>query len=118
MNMTTKSPDNEPLYEKKCEACSIGTLPLEYEEIDSLAKELSSEWSVEQQRLIRRTFKFKNFKEALAFVNKVGDVAESEGHHPDIQLGWGRVEITLSTHKIHGLSLYDFIMASKFDQLY
>ena len=66
---------------------------------------------------ISRQFKFKNFKEALAFVNRVGEIAEAEGHHPDLELGWGRVGVKLSTHAIKGLSLNDFILAAKIFEL-
>ena len=66
---------------------------------------------------IRKKFKFKNFKESLEFVNKVGAIAESEGHHPDINFGWGKAEITLYTHAVLGLSENDFILASKIDKI-
>ena len=66
---------------------------------------------------MERIFKFKDFKEALEFTNKVGGIAEAEGHHPDITLSWGRVIITLWTHKIKGLHENDFIMAAKIDEL-
>ncbi len=62
---------------------------------------------------ISRQLKFKNFKDALAFVNRVGELAEAEGHHPDLELGWGRVGVKLSTHAVEGLSLNDFILAAK-----
>lgn len=75
-------------------------------------------WSLNDKTTqINRTFRFKDFAEALAFTNKVGAVAEEEGHHPDIQLGWGKVGITLSTHSIGGLSENDFIVAAKIDLL-
>lgn len=75
-----------------------------------------SGWSVHEEREIVKEFKFKNFKEALLFVNKVGEVAESEGHHPDILLhSWNKVKVVLSTHSIGGLSLNDFIVAAKID---
>lgn len=117
MTATNNTAPSEPLYEKTCEACSIGTLPLLIEEIQDLAQELSPHWEIEDNQKISRQFRFKNFREALNFVNQVGDLADREGHHPDIELGWGRVRISLTTHKIHGLSLYDFIMASKIDRL-
>lgn len=66
---------------------------------------------------IRREFKFKDFKEALAFVNKTGEIAEEEGHHPDIELGYGKVAVNLSTHAVGGLSTNDFIVAAKIDKL-
>lgn len=66
---------------------------------------------------LRREFKFKDFKEALNFVNKIGEIAEEEGHHPDIELGWGKVKVELSTHAIGGLSVNDFILAAKIDKI-
>ena len=73
-------------------------------------------WSISDDCAeIHRTFRFKNFKDALAFTNKVGEIAESEGHHPDIKLAWGKVEVRLSTHSIGGLSENDFILAVKVD---
>lgn len=75
-------------------------------------------WNVVDGKQIQKDFKFKDFKEALAFVNKVGDIAEAEGHHPDISIySWNKVKIELSTHSIGGLSLNDFILAAKIDQL-
>lgn len=77
-----------------------------------------ADWKVVGAVKIEKEFKFKDFKEALNFVDKVGEIAEHEGHHPDIFLhGWNKVKITLSTHAIKGLSLNDFILAAKIDQL-
>lgn len=76
------------------------------------------DWQVEDDgKKIERKFKFKDFKEALVFVNKIGDIAEAEGHHPDIEFGWGYAEIELSTHAIGGLSVNDFIVAAKIDRI-
>ena len=75
------------------------------------------DWKVEDGKKIKREFKFEDFKSALAFVNKIGEIAEEEGHHPDIELGWGRVGVELSTHAIGGLSTNDFILAAKIDKL-
>jgi 4a-hydroxytetrahydrobiopterin dehydratase len=76
------------------------------------------QWQVVREHHLTRDFKFPDFLQALEFVNRVGAVAEEQGHHPDILLTWGRVEITLWTHKIDGLTESDFIMAAKIDQLY
>jgi 4a-hydroxytetrahydrobiopterin dehydratase len=76
-----------------------------------------SQWKIVDEHHIVRSFKFPDFKSALAFVNKVGEVAEEQGHHPDILLGWGKVEITTWTHAVDGLSESDFILAAKIDQL-
>jgi len=78
---------------------------------------LADGWSLIGVQRIEKEFHFKNFREALAFTNAVGEIAEAENHHPDIGLGWGRVVVTLSTHKIHGLSENDFILAAKIDAL-
>ncbi len=96
--------------------CEGGTPSLTSEKVKNLLTELSS-WR-EAQNKIEREFKFKNFKEALEFVNKVGKIAEDEGHHPDILLhNWRNVKISLSTHAVMGLSENDFIVASKIDFL-
>lgn len=117
MSNATTPAQKTPLNQNFCEACSIGTLPLLMEDIQELSLELSPHWTIEDNKKMMRHFKFKDFKTALAFVNLVGELAEREGHHPDIALSWGSVTITLLTHKIKGLSLYDFILASKIDQL-
>ena len=75
-------------------------------------------WDLIEATRIQRNFKFKNFVEALAFVNRVGELAEQEGHHPDIGFGWGYCTVTLYTHKIKGLHENDFIMAAKINDLY
>lgn len=105
------------LLSKKCIPCSIGAIPLNAEEIVNFIKNLDESWKVIGDKQLERTFKFKDFKEALEFTNKVGAIAEAEGHHPDICLSWGKVIITLWTHKIKGLHENDFIMAAKIDEL-
>ena len=103
------------LNEMKCEACQAGAPKVSDEELAQLMKELP-DWvpvSVDGVLQLQREYKFKNFREALAFTNKVGELAESEGHHPDIYLAWGKVRLTLWTHKIDGLSESDFIFAAK-----
>ncbi len=104
------------LINKKCRACELGEGKLEAGEIKKLLTETLN-WRVKENRKISREFKFKNFADALAFVNKVGALAESEGHHPDIQFGWGYVKIELTTHAVKGLSENDFIMAAKIDEI-
>jgi 4a-hydroxytetrahydrobiopterin dehydratase len=104
------------LARKTCVPCRGGTPPLEGEELDPLRRQLP-EWEVIEEHHLRRRFRFKNFPEALAFVNRVGEIAEEQGHHPDIVFGWGYAEITVFTHKIDGLTESDFIFAAKVDQL-
>ena len=92
-------------------------MPLFRPRAEELMKEIPG-WSLSQDaKSISNTFKFKNFKEALAFANGVGGVAETEGHHPDLLVGWGKVGVTLTTHTIGGLSENDFIIAAKIDEL-
>ncbi len=103
------------LGSKKCVPCEGGIDPFDQEQIKPYL-EVVPGWKVsDDSTSIHRDYTFKDFAEALAFVNKVGSIAESEGHHPDITLGWGKVGITLTTHAIKGLSENDFILAYKID---
>jgi 4a-hydroxytetrahydrobiopterin dehydratase len=85
-------------------------------EIGELLAELDG-WEVVREHHLVKTYTFKDFREALAFINRVGQLAEEQGHHPDICFGWGRAELTIYTHKIDGLSESDFILAAKIDEL-
>lgn len=105
------------LTEQKCEPCRKGTPPLTRNEIDALLPQLSKQWKVVDDHHLERQFLFPDFKSALDFTVKVGELAEFEGHHPDIQLSWGKVTIILFTHKIKGLSRNDFILSSKIDRI-
>ena len=105
------------LASKTCVPCRGGVPPLKGEELAALEKQVDG-WNVIEEHHITRSFKFPDFLEALKFVNRVGDLAEAQGHHPDIFLAWGKVEITTWTHKINGLTESDFILAAKIDQLY
>lgn len=105
------------LLSQKCIPCSIGAIPLNSEEIDAYIKTLKEGWQAFDTEYIDKTYKFKNFIEALEFTNKVGELAEKEGHHPDIYLSWGKVVIKLLTHKIKGLHENDFILAAKIDEI-
>ena len=92
-------------------------MPLVAEEVEKYLSQISG-WKAMENKKIHREFRFKDFKEAMGFVNKVGDLAENEGHHPDIYLhGWNNVRIELSTHAIGGLSENDFILAAKINEL-
>lgn len=104
------------LTQKRCVPCEGGEAPLKEDEIAKYMP-MVPEWDLEDGKLVRK-FKFKDFKEAIAFINKVADLAEEEQHHPNITLwGWNKVKITYFTHAINGLHLNDFIMAAKIDQL-
>lgn len=107
----------EDLTSKKCVPCSVGAPTLEIDEIKEFHKSLKEGWKVIDNKKIEKIYKFKNFKEALGFTNKVGSLAEEEGHHPDIYLSWGKVVIQLWTYKIGGLHENDFILAAKIDEL-
>ncbi len=104
------------LASRECVPCRGGVPPLKGEELTKLNAELDA-WSVVEEHHLSKVFKLGDFKEALAFVNRVGELAEAQGHHPDICFGWGRVEITIWTHKIDGLTESDFILAAKIDAL-
>ncbi|MGA2414307.1 MAG: 4a-hydroxytetrahydrobiopterin dehydratase [Candidatus Sulfotelmatobacter sp.] len=106
----------EPLADKQCVPCKGGMPPLKGKELDALHK-ITPEWNVVNQHHLSRAFKFPDFRQALKFVNRVGELAEEQGHHPDILLAWGKAEITLWTHKVDGLTESDFIMAAKIDRI-
>ena len=105
------------LADKTCVPWKGGIPPMKGRELEGILKH-ASHWKAVNEHHIVRTFTFPDFKQALEFVNRVGEVAEQQGHHPDILLAWGKVEITLWTHKIDGLSESDFIMAAKIDRLH
>lgn len=104
------------LVDKKCVPCRGGIPPLTEGEIEPLIKQLSG-WRVENNSKITKEFKFKNFKEAVAFVNSITEIAEQEGHHPDLYVAWGKVVVYIWTHKIDGLTESDFILAAKLDKI-
>lgn len=106
------------LSEKKCVPCEGSTPPLGGADIERYLDELGGLWQVLEGKKIRKEFVFKNFVKAMAFVDQVADVAESEGHHPDIHIFYNKVVIELWTHAIGGLSENDFIVASKIDELH
>jgi len=107
---------SEQLADKKCVPCRGGIPPLKSAELEALQAKVPA-WTVVNEHHLHRAFRFPDFRQALDFVNRVGQIAENEGHHPDIILGWGRVEITVWTHKIDGLTESDFILAAKIDRL-
>lgn len=105
------------LSQMHCIPCKGGIPPLKGAELNTLTKKLGNDWKVINEHHLEKEYAFPNFRTALDFTNKVGEIAEVEGHHPDIYLGWGKVKITLWTHKIDGLTESDFILAAKADSL-
>lgn len=105
------------LAAKTCVPCKGGVPPLGSAEIADLLAELDNQWEVIAEHHLQKQFKFPDFRTALTFTNQVGELAEEQGHHPDIYLAWGKVEITIWTHKIDGLNESDFILAAKIDRL-
>ena len=108
--------DSCDLASRECVPCRGGVPPLTPEERATLLERLDG-WEVVDEHHLGKNYSFADFREALAFVNRVGEVAESNGHHPDLELGWGRVRIEIFTHKIDGLTESDFILAAKCDQV-
>ncbi len=104
------------LAQHKCVSCERGIPPFTKKETQQWMKRIKG-WNVIKNHHLVKKFMFKNFKQALAFVNELGKIAEEQGHHPDIQLGWGYVIVTLYTHANNGLSFNDFIMAAKYDKI-
>jgi len=105
-----------PLASKECKACQNAACPLELDISTDLKAQLSDEWMINDGKL-ERLFRFKNFRQALFMTNAIGELAEQQGHHPDIFLAWGKVKVTLFTHKVNGLTEADFVMAAKIDAL-
>jgi 4a-hydroxytetrahydrobiopterin dehydratase len=105
----------EELAKRHCVPCHGGTPRLTGDHLTSMAAQLDADWQVVGEQKLRRAFRFPDFASGLAFVNAVGALAEAEGHHPDIFLAWGKVEIELWTHAIGGLSESDFILAARID---
>jgi 4a-hydroxytetrahydrobiopterin dehydratase len=106
------------LTKQKCEPCEGGVKPFDLKEIETYMTYLKDPWDVtDNGKKIEKKFKFGDFVENMKFVNKVADLAESEGHHPDLEISYSRLKIILWTHAIGGLSVNDFILASKIEHL-
>ena len=104
------------LAQRQCVPCRGGVPPLAGDEIKKLHQQLKG-WEVVNEHHLRKEFRFANYAEALAHVNRVSEIAEAQGHHPDICFGWGKVEVLIWTHKIDGLTESDFILVAKIDEL-
>ena len=105
------------LLKKHCVACEGGVDPFNQKEIDKYISMLQTPWTVIDHKQLSKEFKFKDFKESMNFVNKVAEIAESEGHHPDIYIFYNKVKIDLWTHAIGGLSINDFILAANIERM-
>ena len=105
------------LANKKCVPCNAETPTLREEEISTLVPQVPG-WEVVEGHHLRRRYSFRNFRDALRFVNRVGEIAEEQGHHPDLGFGWGYAEVRVWTHAIDGLSENDFVLAAKVDALH
>ena len=106
------------LTQQKCTPCELGGTPLTKEEVTFYMKDVPLWQVANDSKKISRLIKFKDFKEAIAFINRVADLAEDEGHHPDINIHYNKVSFDLWTHEVGGLSVNDFILASKIDLIH
>ena len=104
------------LASRECVPCRGGVPPMRGAQIDDYAGQLEK-WEVVNEHHLRKIYQFKNFRETLDFVVRVGELAEEQGHHPDVCFGWGKADITIWTHKIDGLTESDFVLAAKIDKL-
>jgi len=106
------------LADQQCIPCRGGVPPLPRDRIDALLGQLESGWTLTPQGHLLRTYEFRDFAAAMAFANRVGDIAEAQGHHPDLHVGWGRCGVEIWTHKIEGLTESDFFLAAKADRAF
>jgi 4a-hydroxytetrahydrobiopterin dehydratase len=104
------------LADEACVPCRGGVPALKGKELKALSHELDGGWRVVDEHHLEKEFTFPDFAQALAFTNRVGAIAEAEGHHPDIYLAWGKVRVTIWTHKVDGLTRADFVLAAKIDR--
>ena len=107
----------DDLAKKPCVPCQGGVPALKGPALTGLILQLGHDWQIIKEHHLEKEFKFSDFREALAFTNQVGELAEKENHHPDIYLAWGKVRITIWTHKINGLTESDFVLAAKIEKL-
>ena len=105
------------LADRQCVPCRGGVPSLRGAELRAFSDQVP-DWKVIEEHHIAKTFLFPDFRQALAFVNQVGELAEEQGHHPDLTLSWGKVDVVIFTHKIRGLSESDFVLGAKIDRLY
>ena len=105
------------LANRVCVPCQGGIPPIKGKKLKELQDQLGNGWNVINEHHLKKKWKFDDFESALNFTNKIGSLAEDQGHHPDIYLAWGKVEIKMWTHKISGLTESDFILAAKIDRI-
>ena len=105
------------LAEKQCVPCRGGVPPLRGEELERLRAQLHADWRVVDEHHLERAFRFPDFRQALDFTSRVGELAEEQDHHPDLHLSWGKVVVQIWTHKIDGLTESDFVFAAKTDRM-
>jgi 4a-hydroxytetrahydrobiopterin dehydratase len=110
-------PGISPLADRQCVPCRGGVPPLSGEALLKLSGELP-DWKVIEEHHLAKSFLFPDFRRALDFVNRVGELAEEQGHHPDLTLSWGKVDVVIFTHKIRGLTESDFVLGAKIDRVY
>jgi 4a-hydroxytetrahydrobiopterin dehydratase len=106
------------LADNKCIPCRGGVPPMERPKAEEMLTQLGRGWQLNKDGHLERLYTFKDFAEALMFVNKVGEIAEAEAHHPDLYLSWGKCKVEIWTHKINGLAESDFYLAAKADRAF
>jgi 4a-hydroxytetrahydrobiopterin dehydratase len=106
------------LADQKCIPCRGGVPPMQTSRAEALLRELDEGWRLNPEGHLERAYAFKNFADAMAFASKVADVAEHEGHHPDLYIAWGKCKVEIWTHKISGLTESDFYFAAKADRAF
>jgi len=109
--------ENSNLSTKSCVPCRSGIRPLEKEDTEKLLGNLGGNWQINDKGHLCKSFKFKDFMAAILFANKVAEIAEKQGHHPDLMISWGQCSVEIWTHKINGISENDFILAAKIEAL-
>jgi 4a-hydroxytetrahydrobiopterin dehydratase len=107
----------DDLARRKCVPCHGGIAPLKGAELKQYLQALGGDWKAVKNHHLEKEFKFKDFKSALAFTNKIGALAERQGHHPDLYLAWGKVRVTIWTHAVDGVTESDFVLAAKIESL-
>lgn len=106
------------LADEKCIPCRGGIPAMERSRAETLLRELDGDWRLNPDGHLERTYSFEDFAEAMAFANKVAEIAEAEGHHPDLSIAWGKCKVEIWTHKIRGLTESDFYLAAKADRAF